>query len=323
MASDILVSVILPVYNAALYLEKCLTSICQQTLQQIEILVINDGSTDDSFTIVQQFAQADPRIHVLNQQNSGVSKARNVGLEQATGHYVTFVDADDWLERTMLEELYTACQTTGLAIAKCDLYWQEIAHCRKLHYTSQVYQLYSAMECLTLLFTEKGEKHFGFVSCKLYQKSFLDEHTLRFDEEMCFAEDALFMMNVLIHSQAVCYVPKQLYYYNVANQCSLTRGQIVHLQEKYNLLYQKMAMALQKTTVTKKVRNHFLYYQLEGLLVILHQSTKIKEDMHLFLKSYPDVLKVKGLSGKRAVFVWLLKMKCWRFAVWLIALNRS
>ncbi|HAU34688.1 MAG TPA: glycosyl transferase, partial [Lysinibacillus sp.] len=121
----VLVSVIVPVYNAENYLNKCLTSICHQSLKDIEIITINDGSEDQSLTVLQNFAQVDARITVLDTDNGGVSKARNLGMEQAKGQYITFVDADDWLELTMLEELFLACRLTGSNIVKCDLFWQE------------------------------------------------------------------------------------------------------------------------------------------------------------------------------------------------------
>jgi glycosyltransferase involved in cell wall biosynthesis len=326
LASKILVSVIVPVYNAEPYLEKCLTSICQQTLKDIEIIVINDGSEDQSLTILQKFAQIDARMTIFTNANSGVSKARNVGIDHANGQYVTFVDADDWLELTMLEELYQACKLTGSAIAKCDLFWQAAEGSRSLYYPSNSYCTYSAIDCLHKLFTEIGETHFGFASCKLYKKSFLDFHRLRFDEAMSFAEDTVFLTRAVIQNQSICYVPRQLYYYNVANESSLTKKAMVHLRHNYDVLYKKLLKELQDGEVYAEVKNSFLNYQLEGLLIILHQSAtaqEMKYEIQSFLKAYPDVLKVKLMKRKmkQIIFLKLIKNNWLTLSSTLIYIN--
>lgn len=309
----VLVSVIVPVYNAENYLNKCLTSICHQSLKDIEIITINDGSEDQSLTVLQNFAQMDARITVLDTENGGVSKARNLGMEQAKGQYITFVDADDWLELTMLEELFHACRLTGSNIAKCDLFWQEERGGRQLYYPSKTYFTYSATVCLNKLFTEIGEKHFGFASCKLYKKSFIDLHKLKFDETMNFAEDAVFLTRAVIKNQSICYVPKQLYYYNVGNQNSLTSRAMSNVRNNYDLLYLKLFEELQSGEVYEKVKNSFLNYQFEGLLVILHQCPAkplaIKNALQSFLQAYPEVLKVKLMNRKLQQFIFLKLIK--------------
>ena len=309
----VLVSVIVPVYNAEKYLNKCLMSICHQSLKDIEIITINDGSEDQSLSILQDFSQYDARISVLNIDNGGVSKARNLGMEQAKGQYVTFVDADDWLELTMLEELYQACRLTGSNIAKCDLFWHEAEGSRQLYYPSKTYCTYSATVCLNKLFTEIGEKHFGFSCCKLYKKSFLDSHRLLFDETMNFAEDTVFLTRAVIKNQSICYVPKQLYYYNVSNQNSLTSRAMGNLRNNYDLLYKKLLKELRGGGVYEEVKNSFLNYQFEGLLVILHQCDAkpqaIKNAIQSFLQAYPEVLKVKLINRKLKQFIFLKLIK--------------
>ena len=100
------VSVIVPVYNVEKYLRQCLDSILQQTYQNLEILIINDGSTDGSDAICREYLEKDERISYFAKENTGISDTRNVGIRQATGEYVTFVDSDDWIEKTYIEELY-------------------------------------------------------------------------------------------------------------------------------------------------------------------------------------------------------------------------
>ncbi|WP_375200209.1 glycosyltransferase family 2 protein [Bacillus sp. RS11] len=329
MEPKILVSVILPVYNAEKYLEKCLISICRQTLKNIEIIAINDGSSDQSLMILRKFAEEDGRITVFDIPNEGVSKARNLGIEHANGQYVTFVDADDWIEVTMLQELYLACRLTGSNIAKCDLYWQEMTGSRKLNYSSHDYCSVSAVDCLNQLFTEIGERHFGFASCKLYLKAFLDKHALRFDEDMSFAEDTVFITRAVIKNQAICYVPKQLYYYNVGNQSSLTRGTNINVRQKYDVLYEKLKIELEISGVYNEVKNSFLNYQFEGLLVILHriQTSRVRQDIKIeiqsFVKKYPDLLKVKLINRnvKQLLFFRLVKMNWLNLSSTLIYVN--
>ena len=101
-----LISIIIPVYNVELDLEKCLESIINQTYKNIEIILIDDGSTDNSGKICDIYAEKDCRIELLKQENSGVCSARNLGISKATGEYVTFVDADDWIEEDYIESRY-------------------------------------------------------------------------------------------------------------------------------------------------------------------------------------------------------------------------
>lgn len=100
------VSVVIPVYNVENYLEECLDSIINQTLKDIEIICINDGSTDASIDILEKYAKADSRIQIFNQNNSGLSAARNRGIELSKGEFVYFIDSDDYLDLNALKELY-------------------------------------------------------------------------------------------------------------------------------------------------------------------------------------------------------------------------
>ena len=105
------VSVIIPVYNAQQYLKQCLDSICQQTLHEIEIICIDDGSTDDSLRILQEYTKKESRLQILTQKNQGAGAARNCGLRAAKGLYLSFLDADDFFEPNMLEEALNEIET--------------------------------------------------------------------------------------------------------------------------------------------------------------------------------------------------------------------
>jgi len=120
--SDIKVSIIVPVYNVELYLEKCLLSLVHQTLQEIEIIVVNDGSKDDSQKIIEKFQQEYPtKIVGFNKENGGLSDARNFGIDQAKGQYLGFVDSDDYVSETMFEEMYYLTEKHNAELAICNL----------------------------------------------------------------------------------------------------------------------------------------------------------------------------------------------------------
>lgn len=115
-----LVSVIVPIYNVEKYLSKCIESIINQTLSNIEIILINDGSTDSSGVIADNYAKNDSRIKVIHKKNGGQGSARNIGIELASGEYIGFVDSDDWIDLDMYEKLYNAAMNSRASIAICN-----------------------------------------------------------------------------------------------------------------------------------------------------------------------------------------------------------
>ena len=116
-----MISIIVPVYNTEKYLDQCIQSVLVQTYTNWELLLINDGSTDLSGTICDQYATKDRRIRVFHKENGGVSSARNVGLDNARGKWIMFIDADDWVEPSMLKELRTVALDNNADYVYCDL----------------------------------------------------------------------------------------------------------------------------------------------------------------------------------------------------------
>lgn len=118
MCND-LISVIVPVYNVGEYLERCVNSILQQTYERLEIILVDDGSTDASAQMCDEFARADKRIKVIHKENGGLSDARNAGLKAATGSYIGYVDSDDWIEKDMYERMYNSCVENDAQLCIC------------------------------------------------------------------------------------------------------------------------------------------------------------------------------------------------------------
>ena len=115
-----LISIIIPVYNVEKYLDKCINSVLMQTYKNIEILLINDGSTDSSGQICESYAKKDSRIKVIHKENGGLSDARNVGIEHSTGSYIMFVDSDDYIDCNMASVLYNLLNSTNSDMAICN-----------------------------------------------------------------------------------------------------------------------------------------------------------------------------------------------------------
>ena len=130
-----LISIIVPVYNVKDYVEKCLDSICGQTYKNLEIVVVDDGSTDGSGEICDTYAQKDPRVKVIHRENRGVSAVRNEGLDIALGEYIGFVDGDDWIDSDMYEFLYELLIVNEADISVCSHYIEKPGK-RKIKYAS-------------------------------------------------------------------------------------------------------------------------------------------------------------------------------------------
>lgn len=245
------------VYNTEPYLKKCLDSIVNQTLEEIEIIIVNDGSSDNGLYIIKEFESQDRRIIVFNTENQGVSRARNLGLLNATGEYIIFIDSDDYLHPDMLRHMYDEIKATGSDMAVCnfrrvfDDYTEEeflsMPEERVIQTTDDNFELISSVigERLCL-----G----GCVWNKLYSTGFLRESGILFEERSkIYAEDAFFYFKTLAHLKKICIIDKALYYYyqrsdsvsytykdNLLNRCTAF---IKELEAYYNNNKLKRAFA--------------------------------------------------------------------------------
>lgn len=183
---NVLVSVIIPVYNGEVYLRQCLDSIVNQTLKEIEIICVNDGSSDGSLKILEHFQHNDKRFKIISQNASNAGHARNVGLMAATGNFISFLDCDDWFELEMLEKMYTQAIKTeaDVVICKAQTFDQKTKVASFKSFSLQE-SLLPAKSC----FTCKDISDNAFQLCrtavwdKLYRKKFIDENRLQFQEQ--------------------------------------------------------------------------------------------------------------------------------------------
>ena len=204
-----LISVIIPVYNTTNYLNKCITSVLNQSYKNLEVIIIDDGSTDDSYAICKQYAKSDKRIILKKTKNCGVSHARNYALSICRGKYIIFVDSDDFISLDMVRILFTNIKEKNADICMCGL--------------SKVNEKYE------LLFEDKNNKtkvlskedfmknafdfnySYGFPVNKLIKKSIISD--IKFDEKIHYMEDFKFVCDIVQNAKTIVYVPDDLYFY--------------------------------------------------------------------------------------------------------------
>lgn len=202
---DLKVSVIVPVYNAEKYLAQCMDSIVRQTLKEIEIICVDDGSADGSPKILEEYAQQDDRIRLVSQENAGAGAARNRGLSEAKGEYLSFLDADDFFEPDMLERAYRKAreQKAQLLVFGSDQYREDLKEFRQVDWTIRKYALppYRPMNYRT--FTENVFKVFvGWTWDKLFEREFVLRHELKFQEQRT-SNDLLFVFSALVLAERI------------------------------------------------------------------------------------------------------------------------
>ena len=197
---NVKISVVMPVYNASDYLRPALDSVVHQTLTDIELICVDDGSTDNSLSIIKEYQQTDERIRILTENNAGPSIARNKGMARARGEYVIFLDADDFYDETLLEKLYNLAEEEKLDIAVCKF---DIYNNRKAQFEDNIKSDHGE------IFVEAGvvSKNdypdvilsctTGYVWNKLFRREFLVEKEIAFDEELRVFEDTHFVVTAL------------------------------------------------------------------------------------------------------------------------------
>lgn len=204
-----LISLIIPCYNAQQTLEKCLNSVVQQSYKNLEIIVIDDGSKDDTSKIYENFQNQDDRIKVYKQDNSGVSKARNRGVSEATGELICFVDSDDWVETDYCKELYDLLVKENADIAIVEASYDDIEGNEIFHKPLTNEEIFDGRRALDLLLEDQVIQSHPWG--KLYKASFFKN--IRFPEDLKCFEDYSTLFKVFDKAVKVVKSNKKLYHY--------------------------------------------------------------------------------------------------------------
>ena len=219
MEQTVTVSIIVPVYNAKAYLEKCVESLLEQTFSAFELLLVDDGSADGSGEICDSYAKRDSRIRVIHQENAGVSAARNCALSQAEGEYIAFVDADDRVSPRMIELLYRELTENHADMAMCRIVVEKDGkqELRDDKFPCGIYEDGQVLQIARAMFG--GQSLMSSVWRCLFKAEIIREAGINFPS-MHFAEDLFFDLEYLLCCKRVCFSSHPLYYYNKNNPAS-------------------------------------------------------------------------------------------------------
>jgi glycosyltransferase involved in cell wall biosynthesis len=238
---NIKISVIVPVYNTKDYLERCLNSILNQTLDNIEIVIVNDNSTDESELIIKEFVNKFKNIKYLkNEKNIGVSSSRNKALLECNGEYILFVDSDDYLEPSMLEEMYNEAQINNLDIVTCGYFLDyEDGNTNVLVINLDTDKIYSGKEMLAELLHHKSGVT-GHSWNKIIRKSIILDNNITYPSDMRLYEDLVFFTKLYPFCNRIKNIKKSFYHY-------IQRG-----QSAVKIVDEKVIFDTEKTVINVK-----------------------------------------------------------------------
>lgn len=267
------VSIIVPVYDTEAYLEQCLDSVLDQTLEDIEIICINDDSPDNSQAILERYAQKDKRIRVATKENGGLSSARNTGMKEARGNYIAFVDSDDFIAPEMMEVLYTQAEKQGADITIGNLYLYDNQTGAISEYRDPALFKRLAGKTLSL---EAEPELIGCIGAwdRIYRRTFLLKCRAEFPEGLVY-EDALFTAATLVKTNKITAVPQKLYYYRKNVPGSITEEEEKNDQYKQDFLeiQARIRRILHEAGVSRTVFLAYLVYFLNTAFV--HQGNVV------------------------------------------------
>ncbi len=211
------ISIIIPIYNTYKELPKCLESVCNQIYKNLEIICIDDGSSDGSEKIIDEFAAKDNRMVVVHQKNNGESNARNEGLRRATGDYVAFVDCDDWIDAKMYEDMFSVMHGEDLDMVAVSWYKEHIDQSLEIKNELPVMEeAFNQEQLLNYIYRRDSYRGFAYMWNKLYRRELLFDSRgklILFDENLRLGGDVLYLAQAVVNVKKAKYINKSYYHY--------------------------------------------------------------------------------------------------------------
>lgn len=344
MCNEPLISVIIPLYNMERHIERCLNSIVNQQSENIEIIIIDDGSTDKSKQIIDDYARNEPKICVIHQENKGVSAARNAGLKVMKGKYFTFVDADDWVESTLFCDLAKIILNNDFDVVIFSGYYNTMS---QQFVRKNIFDKFTVLEekdhawviATAIGFCNENENRdvvqFGWVASKIYRQSLLG--SVHFDETISLGEDSLFTISMLKNAKKVAYVPKRYYHYYIHSQ-SATHKYQPDVQLQVERMLEKMNTIIKDYLCIELIKQAFFQHIINKMnfcfdACIVNQEGKIgyirsRDKFFSIINSLTFKNAIRGiclsrLNKKNRLKVAMLRLKQASLLLFLLLLKRK
>lgn len=300
-----LVSVIVPAYNCEQYIEKSLYSILSQSYKNIEVIVIDDGSEDATFSIIKKIQQNDSRVILIHQDNSGVSVARNVGIARASGRYLTFCDSDDYMKSTEIESAVNAIGDDKRCQLICWKYFRDDSSVIN-EQTNYMYEI-NKEEVPEIIYDKNIG---GYLWTKLFDMEIITKNSIRFDERIHFLEDELFVLNYLLKCEKVIVLNEYFYYYNL-NMTSITNQKmsskvlsyVLAKEEEYRISKEFHNSDFEEKAYAELLKTYSIFFK--KILLNYNESDKMQWLRYIFNginKYYKEDFDVKMWSLKEKVY---------------------
>lgn len=229
------VSIIVPIYNAEAYIRRCVDSILRQEYTDFELFLVNDGSTDSSGTICDEYAAADSRIHVIHKENTGVSDTRNVAIDQAQGTYLQFLDSDDWITPDATKLLVRAATEHDCDMVIADFYrvvGERVSHKGDIEDDGVL----TREEFAEHMMENPADFYYGVLWNKLYRRDIVEKYKLRMDTSINWCEDFLFNLEYILHAQVFYALQAPIYYYVKTKGSLASQGMSISKTVKMKLM---------------------------------------------------------------------------------------
>ena len=313
-----LISVIIPVYNTEKYLRKCLDSVINQTYKNLEIIIINDGSTDDSGLIIKEYVTIDNRIIAKEQNNKGLSVVRNIGVEIASGEYIVFVDSDDWIEPNLCEVALNRILENSADVALWSYYsdYETKSIKRNIFEDSILMPQKKILKNIigpsdTLLNKPESIDSLSSACLKMYKTSIIKKNNIYFvDTNKIGTEDLLFNIEYFSHIGYAITIPKPLYHYRKTNVSSLSSTYRENLLNKWTLLFETIRKKIANNPDYEKALNNRIVFNTLGLGLNELSSTYSYKQKFINLKkiinSQMVITSCKNFSFKYLPIHWKL-----------------